>query len=71
MRSVSYLAKQNMLTYVGKRVRLLYSSDPFTKLSKGDEGTVTDIDDLGTIHVKWDSGSSLGLVAEDNWEFVV
>jgi hypothetical protein len=71
MRSVSYLAKQYMLTYVGKRVRLLYSSDPFTKLSKGDEGTVTDIDDLGTIHVKWDSGSSLGLVAEDNWEFVV
>ena len=71
MRSVSYLAKQYMLTYVGKRVRLIYSSDPFTKLSKGDEGIVTSIDDLGTIHVKWDSGSSLGLVAEDNWEFVV
>lgn len=71
MRSVSYLAKQYMKTYVGKRVRLIYSSDPYTKLSKGDEGTVTSIDDFGTIHVKWDSGSSLGLVVEDNWEFVV
>jgi hypothetical protein len=71
MRTISQAVKQYLQGYVGRRVRLLYSSDPFTKLTKGDEGIVTDIDDLGTIHVKWDSGSSLGLVAEDNWEFVV
>lgn len=71
MKTISYIVKEYMKTYVGKRVRLVYSSDPFTKLAKGDEGTVTSIDDLGTIHVKWDSGSSLGLVAEDHWEFVV
>jgi hypothetical protein len=53
---------------VGKRVRLNYSSDPFTKLSKGDEGVITDIDDLGTFHIKWDSGSTLGLIrSEDDW----
>lgn len=53
---------------VGKRVRLNYCADPFTKLSKGDEGVITDIDDLGTFHIKWDSGSTLGLIRnEDDW----
>ncbi len=52
----------------GKRVRLNYCADPYTKLSTGDEGVITDIDDLGTFHIKWDSGSTLGLIRnEDDW----
>lgn len=47
---------------VGERVRLLSTSDPYTALRAGDEGTVTLVDDLGTIHVAWDSGSTLGLI---------
>jgi hypothetical protein len=38
-------------------------SDPWnTKLTEGCEGTVTSVDDIGTIHVAWDCGSSLGVV---------
>ena len=52
----------------GKRVRLLSCSDPWTKLEPGSEGTVWMVDDIGTVHVDWDSGSSLGLVpGEDRW----
>jgi len=49
-------------------VRLLRCSDPYTKLQSGDEGVVDYIDDMGTVHVKWDNGSSLGLIqGEDTW----
>jgi hypothetical protein len=35
------------------------------------EGTITYIDDIGTIHVKWDNGSTLGLVPqEDQYEIL-
>jgi len=46
----------------GDRVRLVHTGDPYTDLVRGDEGVVRRIDSLGTIHVKWDSGSALGLV---------
>jgi len=49
-------------TIIGKRVRLIHTSDPYTRIRPGDEGTVDSLDDLGTVHVLWDSGSSLGMV---------
>ena len=53
---------------VGKRISLVSCSDPYTHLAHGDEGVVTFVDDFGTVHVKWDSGSSLGLIyGEDNF----
>ena len=51
-------------TLIGKRVMLLHTEDPYTRLQRGDEGTVTHIDDYGTVFVKWDNGSTLGLVQE-------
>lgn len=45
----------------GSRVMLLRMNDPYTKLQLGTKGTVTGVDDMGTIHVNWDSGSSLGV----------
>lgn len=52
----------------GDRVRLVRTNDPYTELVTGDVGTVDLIDALGTVHVKWDSGSHLGLVpGEDAW----
>lgn len=30
----------------------------------GTLGTVTDVDDIGTVFVKWDTGSSIGLIPE-------
>lgn len=42
--------------------------DPYTKLLAGDEGTISFVDDLGTLHVRWDSGSTLGLIpGEDRY----
>jgi len=58
-------------TLIGRRVRLIRTSDPYTQLRTGDEGTIDFVDDLGTVHVKWDTGSSLGLVrGEDSWELL-
>lgn len=51
-----------------RRVELIFTSDPFTELRPGDEGTVSFIDGMGTVHVDWDNGSKLGLVpGEDQW----
>lgn len=36
-------------------------NDPFTKLVPGDRGTVMYISDIGTIHVRWECGSCLGV----------
>lgn len=47
----------------GCRVELIRMDDPYnTKLVPGCKGTVMAIDDIGTIHVAWDCGSSLGVV---------
>ena len=45
----------------GTRVMLIRMRDPYTKLRQGDRGTVTCVDDAGTIHVTWDRGSTLGV----------
>ena len=47
---------------VGDRVELISTSDPHTRLKAGDQGVIFFIDSLGTVHVKWDNGSNLGLV---------
>lgn len=56
----------------GTRVRLVHMDDPYnTKLVPGCLGTVKSVDDAGTIHVRWDCGSSLGVVyGEDVVEIV-
>ena len=46
----------------GTRVMLIRMSDPYTNLRLGDRGTVTLVDDIGTIYVNWDCDSSLGVV---------
>ena len=47
----------------GSRVELLHMDDPYNKiLVPGCKGTVKFVDDTGTIHVRWDCGSSLGVV---------
>lgn len=56
---------------IGRRVRLISVNDPWTRLRSGDEGTVVSVDCTGTVHVKWDSGSNLGLVEEAGDRFVL
>lgn len=46
----------------GTRVRLIRMDDEFETIPPGTLGTVASVDDIGTIHVNWDTGSSLGVV---------
>lgn len=45
----------------GTRIALVSMDDPYSKLNPGDRGTVLHVDDAGTIHVRWDCGSGLGI----------
>ncbi|MBU4541805.1 MAG: DUF4314 domain-containing protein [Firmicutes bacterium] len=55
----------------GDRVRLIYMNDPYSDPGEGATGTVDCIDDIGTIHVIWDSGSRLGLIpGVDRWVMI-
>lgn len=48
---------------VGCRVRLNHMNDPYrTDMIPGLLGTVRCVDSIGTVHVAWDNGSSLGVV---------
>lgn len=44
----------------GCRVELVRMNDPYTRIPEGTQGTVISVDDIGTVHVDWDNGSSLG-----------
>lgn len=47
----------------GCRVKLIRMDDPYCwDLKPGMLETVVHVDDIGTIHVAWDCGSSLGVV---------
>lgn len=52
----------------GTKIKLIKMEDVQAPPS-GTIGTVTCVDDIGTIHMKWNNGSSLGLVPDD--EFVI
>ena len=58
---------------VGCRVELTMMNDPYrTDLVPGCRGTVRFVDDMGTIHVSWDIGSSLSVVyGEDACKIIV
>ena len=46
---------------IGTKVELHHMDDPQAPPS-GTVGEVIFVDDIGTIHVKWETGSSLGLI---------
>jgi len=46
----------------GTRVELVSMDDPYRHLEPGLKGTVRAVDDMATIHIAWDNGSSLGAV---------
>lgn len=47
---------------VGTRILLIHMDDPYTSLVPGDTGTITGCDDLSTLQMIWDSGSTLGII---------
>ena len=51
------------------RVKLINTDDEYTRLKPGDEGTISFVTADGTVHVRWDNGSKLGLIPGlDQWE---
>lgn len=54
----------------GDRVRLIRTSDQYTRLRPGALGTVRRIDDIGTVHINWDDDGLLGLLPDED-EFEV
>lgn len=54
----------------GDRVILVSMNDPYSRIPSGTEGTVQCVDSLGTVHVRWDNGSGLGLIPGED-RFVV
>lgn len=54
----------------GMRVKLINMVDE-KNIEPGSTGTVTHVDDVGTIHVNWDNGRVLGLIYnEDKFEII-
>lgn len=49
----------------GTRVELVRMNDPHAP-AVGCRGTVSRVDDIGTIHVVWDDGSTLGAVWDED-----
>lgn len=55
---------------IGTKVRLLHMDDCQAP-PVGTCGTVTAVDDVGDIHVRWDNGSGLALIPEvDEFEVI-
>lgn len=46
----------------GTRVELISMEDSFRDMQPGIQGTVIAVDDIATVHIRWDNGSSLGAV---------
>ena len=67
-RNYAQLAATTRLNYPpGTRLELISMDGP-QAIPPGSRGTVDHVDDMGTIHMRWDSGRSLGLVpGEDSF----
>lgn len=55
----------------GTRIACISMEDPWSPIQSGAKGTVDFVDDIGTIHMLWDNGRTLGLVVgEDNFKII-
>ena len=54
--------KLRILYPVGVRVELIHMGDDPQKVPEGTLGTISHVDDIGTIHINWDCGSTLGVI---------
>ena len=50
----------------GTRIMLLSMNDPHNPVESGTRGTIEYVDDVGTLHMKWDNGQGLGLVPDED-----
>lgn len=70
MRSMEEINRIKKSYLPGMRIRLI-KMDDFQAPPVGTEGTIRGVDDIGSIMVAWDTGSSLSVaLGEDEIEFV-
>lgn len=50
----------------GTRIQLISMDDPYSKLKAGDRATVKFVDDAAQIHCRWDNGSGLALIPNED-----
>ena len=56
---------------IGRQVQLIEVNDQYTKIKPGYTGTISFIDDTGTVFINWQDGSTLGLIpAIDKWKYI-
>jgi len=60
----SYVNELRQKYPAGTKVRLISMND-FQAPPTGTIGIVRNVDDIGTIHINWENGSSLGVVEDD------
>ena len=52
----------------GTRIELTHMNDTYAPIPPGTRGTVDFVDDIGTLHMKWSNGRTLGVVpCEDSF----
>lgn len=55
----------------GTKIECIKMNDPYNPIPSGTKGEVDHVDDIGTIHMKWENGSSLGIiVGEDDFKVI-
>ena len=55
----------------GTRIKLTKTMDDIQPILANQKGTVLFVDDIGTLHMKWDNGRGLGIVVdEDEFEII-
>ena len=62
--SKSYLEQLRKKYPAGTKLQLISMRDEKYPILPGTIGVVTHIDDMGSIHMKWQNGSSLALIPE-------
>ena len=50
----------------GTAIKLVSMNDSYSSIPKGTFGVVHHVDDIGTIHVHWENGRSLGIVYNED-----
>ena len=60
----SYLAQLRKQYPVGTKIQLISMRNETYPVLPGTVGEVTHIDDAGSIHMRWENGSSLALIPE-------
>jgi len=56
------LINRDPMAKVGMRIRMIEMGDDANPVDEGLEGTIRHIDDIGTLHVKWDDGRYIGVI---------